>query len=125
GDEYLSPGIQPDILLRSTGSSGRADNRRRLVKMAAALSEQLREIYRWKLRSDHPEIITRRRATPQGDYIFIVNDRRTYGNYIGHHRLVMEKGLPSSGKLTLNGQWRAIYDLVHRKEVPFHRKENE
>jgi hypothetical protein len=40
-----------------------------------------------------------------------VNDRREYGDYVGHHKLVMEDGLPTDAVLTLRPPGH-VYDLV-------------
>ena len=35
--------------------------------------------------------------------MFVVNDRREYGHYVGQHGLVMENGLPSDATLSIAG----------------------
>src|SRR5690606_27629369 len=43
---------------------------------------------------------------------------RTYGDYVGQHRMVMEKGLPSQSRITLNRSSGFVYDLMNRRPVP-------
>ena len=50
--------------------------------------------------------------------MFAVNDKRTYGDYVGHHRLVMEKGLPHQGTVSLGRTGGTVYDLVASRAVP-------
>jgi hypothetical protein len=50
---------------------------------------------------DNPEIIVRTRKFGDATYVFVVNDHREYGSYVGQHGLVMENGLPSKGIVSL------------------------
>ena len=47
-----------------------------------------------------------------------MNDKRTFGNYVGQWGLVQEKGLPNSGVITVNHNAVAAYDLVKHQEMP-------
>ena len=51
------------------------------------------------------------------DYLFAVNDRREFGDYVGHHGLVMENGLPTDAKLIIRRGGAHVYDLLSRREV--------
>ncbi|MBO5723930.1 MAG: hypothetical protein J6S58_03800, partial [Lentisphaeria bacterium] len=53
------------------------------------------------------------------DYLFVINDKRTYGDYVGHFGHVMEKGLPNQGRVTVAKSSAAVYDLLTHKAVPF------
>lgn len=44
---------------------------------------------------------------------------RTFGNYIGQYGIVMEKGLPNRGKVTIARNSGAVYDLDKHCRVPF------
>ncbi len=118
-DEFLAPGIQPDIVLQSipTGADAEADYRE-LLQSAAKLRAELDTFYQRPLDSDNPRVIVRKRSTGGADYLFAINDHRTFGDYIGHHRLVMEKGLPSRARLTLRRENAVVYDLVQQRPVP-------
>jgi hypothetical protein len=50
--------------------------------------------------------------------VFVVNDHREYGTYVGQHGLVMENGVPSAGVVSLNRPGGHVYDLVAHREVP-------
>src|SRR5690606_30226332 len=54
-------------------------------------------------------------------YLFTVNDHRTYGDYVGQHKIVMEKGLPSSAQITLNRKSAFVYDLMQHRQVTTNR----
>ena len=51
----------------------------------------------------------------------MVNDKRTFGDYIGQWRRVMEKGLPNAAQITVKTDAHAIYDPIEHKSVPFKR----
>ena len=53
----------------------------------------------------------------QTDYVFLVNDRREYGQYVGQHGLVMENGLPSQAVVAINRPGGFVYDLVGGRQV--------
>jgi hypothetical protein len=52
------------------------------------------------------------------DYVFLVNDRREFGRYVGQHGLVMENGLPSRATLTVDRPAGFAYDLTASRPVP-------
>lgn len=76
--------------------------------------------------SSSPELVTYARRWKDVDYLFVVNDRRTFGDYIGQWGLVMEKGLPMSGEVTLadpEGKVGAVYELSRGGSVEFSRRD--
>jgi len=85
----------------------------------------LDQVYRLKLISSNPEVVTRRRVFGSSDYIFTINDNRTFGDYVGQHGIVQEKGLPSQSTVTLPGKTGFVYDLLNRKQVSATRSGND
>jgi hypothetical protein len=61
---------------------------------------------------DNPEIIVRTRKFGEALYVFVVNDKREFGNYVGQHGLVMENGLPSSGVVSVKAESANVYELT-------------
>ena len=124
-DENLVPGLMPDLLL-PTGLISRyersfhADRDTRELRRAA---KELRGDLAWAYRpygdSDNPDIFVHVRSWKDADYLFAINDRRTFGDYVGPWRMLPEKGLPSKGKVTLRRAAGAVYDLVRHVAVPF------
>ncbi len=122
-DEFLCPAISPDIVVPTCGDQGEAHERKAVLQAAAAqLRQELDPFYRRYADSDNPEVVPRVRRYVTTDYLFAVNDYRTYGDYVGHHRKVMEKGLPSRAELTLHRRGGTVYDLVAHREVPSTRR---
>ena len=59
------------------------------------------------------------RTYRNADYVFAVNDRREFGDYVGQWKRIEEKGLPNAGTVTVKRAAGAVYDLVEHKAVPF------
>ncbi len=118
GDEVLAPRLQPDLLLTSFKQPPLAhEHKAILLEKAAALQEELAEGYHPPVFAQHPELIVRRRGWPEAEYLFIANDRRKYGRYVGHHLMVEEEGVPLSSEVDLGPRRAVAYDLVARRPV--------
>ena len=118
GDERTCPAVKPDILLPIYTRTGRADaDKAALQKLASELRKKLDTKYERRVDTSSPEIIPYLRRYKKTDYIFLVNDRREYGDYVGHHGLVMENGLAESSSVTLKRSGGYVYDLVHHRGV--------
>lgn len=118
GDDRLTPAIQPDVLLPSRDRTRKADeDKAALLTKAADLRKQLDPHYTRYLDSSNPEVVTHRRRFGQTDYVFVVNDRREYGGYVGRHGLVMENGLPSEAAVSVGRDGGFVYDLVNHEPV--------
>ena len=92
-------------------------------KLRAALASKC--AYAPKADSSSPEIVTYSRAWRGTPYVFALNDKRTFGDYVGQWGLTMEKGLPFAGEVTLadpEGKIGAVYELSRGGEVKFARK---
>lgn len=123
GDERLCPAIKPDLLITSYKRTGRADeDRAQLVALAAQLRRDLGARYTRYADSSNPDVIPYRRQYKQADYLFAVNDRREYGQYVGQHALVMENGVSSTAQLSLARAGGTMYDLVESRMVPVRRE---
>jgi len=124
GDERLAPAIQPDVFLKVSQRTGKADeDKAALLALAADLRKQLDPHYERYVDSSNPEIIPYRRRYRDTDYVFVVNDHREFGDYVGHHGIVMENGLPSDGVLSINRERAFAYDLVDGLSVPTSKSE--
>jgi hypothetical protein len=118
GDEKLAPAIKPDILLQSHDRPREADQARALLlQKAAQLRTELDPHFSRYGQSDNPDVITRFRQWGSTDYLFTINDLREFGDYVGHHGLVMENGLPSDATVTVNRPAGYVYDLVAGRQV--------
>ncbi len=125
GDEHTAPAIQPDIVLTSYKRTGPADkDKRTLQQLAIQLRERLAGKYELPVDSSSRDIIIYRRAAGAADYLFLINDHRSYGRYVGQHGLVMEDGKPTRSVITLNRPDRVtVYDLVAHRPLACEWKE--
>ncbi|MCY2963243.1 MAG: hypothetical protein NT069_06245 [Planctomycetota bacterium] len=117
GDPNLAPAIKPDIVLpRFTRTKKTAEDKGAILANAANLRMALDARYQRFANCSNPEIVSRVRASGESDYIFVVNDHREFGAYVGQHGLVMENGLPSDGTIAVRRHAGHVYDLLtHRK----------
>jgi len=119
GDERTAPAIKPDILLPVYQRTGRADrDKAALQALAAEFRRELDPHYTRYVDSSNPDVIPYRRRYKEADCVFVVNDRREYGQYVGQHGKVMENGLPSEAVLSINRPAGFVYDLVENRQVP-------
>ncbi len=117
-DENLAPGITPDVLVPAFKRKGPPDrDKAELLARAAALRRELDPFYQPYGHSGDPEAVIRFRRYKETDYLFVINDKRTYGDYVGHHRKVMEKGLPNRTTVTIRRAAAVAYDLLAHREV--------
>ena len=118
GDERIAPAIKPDIVLASTKRIARADkDKAALLEVANQLRKTLGNRYHRYVDSSNPNVVPYRRRFADTDYIFVVNDNREYGRYVGHHGLVMENGLPSNARISVAREAGFAYDLVEHRSV--------
>ncbi len=118
GDENLCPAIKPDILLESHTRPKEADVAKNMnVEQAGELRKELDAHYKRYVGSSECNIITRVRRYGSTDYVFAVNDLREFGDYVGQHGLVMERGLPLDATVYVNRPGGYVYDLVGHREV--------
>ena len=59
------------------------------------------------------------RSCRDADYLFAINDKREFGDYVGQWKMVMERGMPNAGRVTIRRKAGAVYDLVRHERVPF------
>ena len=74
--------------------------------------------------SSSAEIVVYNRRWKDTPYLFAVNDKRTFGDYVGQWGRVMEKGVPTKGWISINdpeGKIGAVYELSKGEKKPFSR----
>ncbi len=118
GDENLCPAIKPDILLPTHTRPRETDQARRMnIAAATKLRSELGASYQRYADSSTPDIVTRVRSYGSTDYLFAVNDLREFGDYVGHHGLVMENGLPCNAELSIRHPAAHVYNLLSHRTV--------
>lgn len=69
--------------------------------------------------SSNPDLVLHVRSYRTSDYLFAINDRRTYGAYVGPWKRIKEAGCPNAGTVVIGRETGAVYDLVRHERVPF------
>jgi hypothetical protein len=118
GDDRLCPAVAPDIVLPPCARTKKADaDKAALIDRAKTLSEQLAGRYQRYADSSTADVVPYRRRYGSSDYVFAINDRREFGRYVGHHRLVMEQGSDATAEFRVCRQTGFVYDLVEHRKV--------
>jgi hypothetical protein len=88
-----------------------------MLNNADAIRKLLRNKVQRFADSDSPAVFLNVLEKKGVRYVFAVNDKRTFGDYVGKkYRAVMEMGLPQTVTVVLNTENQAVYDLMsHRK----------
>jgi hypothetical protein len=149
GDEQMLKALKPDVTVpivkftappasdhtedveAMAGAQG-GDGKARSATMNAkrimqAQAEDLRKAlaakgYRPPSDSSSTEIVVYNRKWEDTPYIFAVNDKRTFGDYVGQWGKIMEKGLPYEGTVSLAGgagKVGAVYELSRGGRMAF------
>ena len=95
-----------------------------MVRQAEELRKSLAGRYSARSDSSSPEIVVFNRQWKDVPYLFAINDRRDFGDYVGQWGQLMEKGLPMDGWVSVRDPGRkvgAVYELSRGGEVPFRR----
>ena len=109
-DEFLCPALKADFTLPSFKRVKKADeDKAQVLELAKTIGGFALP---QKVMCDNPEIIVRMRKFGDATYVFVVNDKREYGTYVGQHGLVMENGFPSKGIVSLKAESANVYELT-------------
>ena len=101
---------QGDVQTRTATLQAKA----KMAAQAAKLRADLAARYAPSTDSSSSEIVTFARRWKDVDYVFALNDNRTFGDYVGQWGLTMEKGLPFEGVVTHadpKTEIKAVYEL--------------
>ncbi len=122
GDANLCPAIKADITLPIfKRKKDAAADKAQLLKLAAEVRTHLEGKYHRVVDTTSPNVVPHRRRAGVADYVFLVNDAREAGDYVGQYGLVHERGVPMTAEVQLTSNATAVYDLVAHRSVPFQR----
>ena len=65
-----------------------------------------------------PDLVVRRYGSVDADDLFLVNDKRVFGAYIGQYGLIPEKGVPCKSSASIRFPVEAAYDLIGYRRIP-------
>jgi hypothetical protein len=120
GDSNLCPAIKADFkLVPFRRQKDAAADKAQLLKLAAEIRDLLDGRYQRVVETTSPNVVPHRRRAGSADYVFLVNDAREPGDYVGQYGLVHEQGVPTTADVRLRSNAAAVYDLVTHQSVPF------
>jgi len=118
GDDRLCPAVKPDIVVPRYERTKQADaDKAALLDRAKTLSEQLAARHQDYAVSSTPDVIPYLRRCGTSDYVFAINDRREFGDYVGQHHLVMEQGTDAAAEFGVRKAAGFAYDLVEHRKI--------
>lgn len=153
GDEQMMTGLKPDIVAplvsfsappasdftedidaMEAAKSGDMKKRAATIRAKTQMVKQSEDIrkalaakgYAPEADSSSAEIFVFSRRWKDTPYLFAINDKRTFGDYVGQWGLTMEKGLPYKGEVYLNDSEKrvgAVYELSRGGSVAYTRDE--
>lgn len=106
--------LQAETRVNAKARAATEQAKRTMFADAEKLRKDLAPIYRPAADSSSSELVTYARRWKGTDYLFVVNDHRTFGDYVGQWGLTMEKGLPFEGWASQADPGRrvkAVYEL--------------
>ncbi len=127
------PAMDYPEFMEARAKNSKADENRVKTRYAKKAmidqAEQFRKFLgqRFQGRSDSSsaEIVVYNRRWHDTDYLFAVNDNRTFGNYVGPWGRMMEKGEPFEGWVSMrdsDAHVKAVYELSRGGEMKFVRE---
>jgi hypothetical protein len=120
GDSNLCPAIKADFkLVPFRRQKDAAADKAQLLKLAEEIRQLLDGRYQPVVETTSPNVGPHRRRAGSADYVFLVNDAREPGDYVGQYGLVHEQGVPITADVRLRSNAAAVYDLVTHQAVPF------
>lgn len=127
GDKRLTPALQSDINLPVFERSKNAQRDSKRLKRNASLFKKELDVLLNRhsnqsinksirpFESSNDDVLTYHRSYDSTDYLFLINDKRRPGTYVGQHNRVLETGVPVKSSITINQNTAFIYDLrLHR-----------
>ena len=121
GDRFLVPAITPDLTMDDyTRIDDPVKDKAELQKIGLKLRKQLAPYYQPYVTASNPDLVTWVRSSGDADYLFTVNDKRTFGDYFGPYKKVMEKSVANAGTFLIRRACTgAVYELGTGREIPF------
>jgi len=126
GDEFTTPALMLDHRLKSVNrkTNDPLGSKAELQKLGREIASVLSKHVTVNASASNQDLVVRQRGSNSADYVFVVNDKRTFGDYIGQWKLVPEKGLANSGSVTVNHTAAAAYDLVLHQAIKLNKQKD-
>ncbi|MCQ2390202.1 MAG: hypothetical protein MJ240_02160 [Kiritimatiellae bacterium] len=126
GEATLAPGVKadgqlPELLpLVFRAFKPQQETLERDAEMRAKIGEIKAQLgFPLYADSTNPHLLVNARSQGSADVVFVVNDKRGFGDYVGGWQTMLDKGLPNAGEVVVRRTAGAVYDLVRHTAVPF------
>ncbi len=112
-DEFLVPGLVPDLMIRSRKRTDNSvEDKAAFQRLGADLRKALEPHFKPYATTENSDLIIRVRSYKSADYVFVINDKRTFGEYVGPWGKVQERGQSNEGNIYVGRAMNYGYDLV-------------
>jgi len=104
--------------------------------VSAGVDQQAMEAYATELRQalddrvarevdcSSPTALLNMLQSGEAKYLFVINDKRTYGERVGEYRAMLDEAVPQTVTMSLN-EWAHeklyVYDMLERKQIEYRR----
>ena len=103
------------------------DDQRIMESYAAKLKQGVEGKVRRDVDCSSPTALLNMLEKGQARYLFVINDKRTYGDRFGKYRSMLEQAVPQTVTITLN-EWPFpalfVYDMIGRRVLPHGKSAN-
>ena len=112
-DQHLAKALKADIVLPDLELFPENNARDKASVQAAAtqLLGELKGKYAPHASSSDSDVLLHARESDGVEYLFAVNDKRAYGDYVGQFGRMMENGVPAHSQISVARPARFVYDL--------------
>ena len=126
GDEFTLPALMVDYRIKSVKRDLNAPlkTKKELQNLGKEMAELLAGHFKRRVTASNQDIVVRQRGNDKADYVFVINDKRTFGNYVGQWGLGPEKGLRNTGVISVAHPAAAACDLVRHRQIKLEQKKN-
>lgn len=121
-EDVEAQGIKSDTVIQNRRKTRAA--KLKMCEDAEKLRQSLDGCYTARSDSSSSDIIIYNRRWQGVNYLFAINDKRDFGDYVGQWGLLMEKGLPNAGWVSTKDEGvAAVYELSRGGIVAFSKKD--
>lgn len=124
-DQYVTPALLPDLSVKAVYKNrfNPLESKKKLQETVLQIRKGIAPYHKPYTETTNADLVTYVRSDKNADYLFVINDKRVFGDYFGPYGMVAEKGVPNRGTVRLRRtDVGAVYDLVKGIAVPFRKK---
>lgn len=128
-DDWLVPDVPGAIKLKFSDIPEKikaAERKKKILKKAAAIRSALKERFELEYDADSPEVIMNPVKAKGITYLFVINDKRRPGNYVGQFGNILDEGVPQQVTINIKNPGHLIpYDMLDQVALPVKRDKDQ